>query len=78
MAEALVIVLLAGLVLVGVAIGRGCARRASYEATLARVHPELARTLPRHGAGFGEVAARAGDLATSPAPRQLGDQVVHG
>lgn len=78
MAEALLILLLVGLVLAGVTIGRGCARRASYEATLARVHPDLARTLPRHGPGLGEVAARAVDLATSPAPRQLGDQVVHG
>lgn len=78
--EGAVLVLLqlaiAAVVLAIVAGWRRHQRRSSFDSTIARVHPELARGLPVHVGELGPVAARAIDLDTPGAPRQLGDQVL--
>lgn len=50
----------------------GARRRRSFDATIARHHPELVRTVRPHTGDLGRVAATAVDLYTPGAPRQLG------
>lgn len=52
--------------------GRRAGRRSSFGSTLARHHPELAAVLDVDLGELGRVAARAVDVRTPPAPRQLG------
>ena len=52
--------------------GRRAGRRSSFGATVARHHPELAAVLDVDLGELGRVAARAVDVRTPAAPRQLG------
>lgn len=53
-------------------VARALDRRASFERTLERHHPELRRAFPEHGPELGLVAARAVGVRTPAMPRQLG------